>query len=417
MILLLITWVKPILCVAGDTIQAGPGPAIAFNEFSRFHLSSIDSQRAVVPKDAEPGLYNIATAQDTCFSCLSVFSRWADTLRFVQLSDPHCGYSQRTDSNYARAVQLVNLLNPDLVIITGDIAEKGQSPQGLEQYRTFNSISADFKVAWFVIPGNHDYYDRWWRNRGLGNYRAMVSPDTDYTFTYDDLALFIMVNTGPDAIFWDAASFCRGFTRAQLDWMDKQLADSRARLRFVATHGPVVDLDDKDESVKQGVREFLEIAQKNRVDAVLSGHTHQNRCFGPDLRAFGPTDARPLAKPLYIQTTTCAKGPQQQLGFSYFVADSTGLLSTPTRAGLQDITIDQRFFSDSSKCAVFVINRTTTAFKKCALYLSMAPGKSYTVVGPGRLQNISPTGLCKVQIPVLRPGITSISIVPTTARK
>src|ERR1043165_8995739 len=55
------------------------------------------------------------------------------------------------------AVAHLNRLDPrpDAVVITGDLADRGE----LVAYEHMREILAGLKLRWFVIPGNHDRID------------------------------------------------------------------------------------------------------------------------------------------------------------------------------------------------------------------------------------------------------------------
>lgn len=79
----------------------------------------------------------------------------------AQLSDPHVRprgvlYQEVVDSNrgFAEAIEHVLALDtrPDLVLITGDLVDKGQPAE----YATVRDILAALPIPYVVIPGNHD---------------------------------------------------------------------------------------------------------------------------------------------------------------------------------------------------------------------------------------------------------------------
>lgn len=80
---------------------------------------------------------------------------WPEELRgktIVQLSDLHLGAVYRPNS-LARVVKKVNQLNPDIVIISGDLFDGSD-----EKLSEFISVLKDFKATTIFVPGNHDYY-------------------------------------------------------------------------------------------------------------------------------------------------------------------------------------------------------------------------------------------------------------------
>lgn len=79
--------------------------------------------------------------------------------RIVQLSDIHLG-SWMTTKPLERAVQIVNELQPDIVLFTGDMVNfSGSETKGFEE--VLGMIKAPYGV--YAILGNHDYgdYVRW----------------------------------------------------------------------------------------------------------------------------------------------------------------------------------------------------------------------------------------------------------------
>ena len=88
-------------------------------------------------------------------------------IRWLHLSDFHTGkdgYGQRQLFKYILTnVREHNSIGstPDLVFITGDIANKGQDKEYIEFYENFfmplmDSLPSESQDRIFVIPGNHD---------------------------------------------------------------------------------------------------------------------------------------------------------------------------------------------------------------------------------------------------------------------
>jgi predicted MPP superfamily phosphohydrolase len=80
--------------------------------------------------------------------------------RIVQLSDLHCDYF-RNEKPFQNMVESINRLNPDLILITGDVV----TFRGVEIKR-FLDVLQPMKATdgIYVVMGNHDYgsyYNRW----------------------------------------------------------------------------------------------------------------------------------------------------------------------------------------------------------------------------------------------------------------
>jgi uncharacterized protein len=81
-----------------------------------------------------------------------------DGLRIVQLSDIHLGSLYGKQKKVIKAVSMVNSLNPDLVLFTGDLVNN-YSEEALGWENIFARIQA--RLGKFSILGNHDYGDYW----------------------------------------------------------------------------------------------------------------------------------------------------------------------------------------------------------------------------------------------------------------
>ena len=94
---------------------------------------------------------------------------------------------------FARAVEMVNLLQPEFVVNAGDLIEGYSEDE--EQIRAWWQEIDEFleplEMPFFFLPGNHDHYSevsvKAWGER-FGDERGY------YHFVYKDV-LFLMVNT------------------------------------------------------------------------------------------------------------------------------------------------------------------------------------------------------------------------------
>ncbi|MGP8216705.1 MAG: metallophosphoesterase [Bacteroidia bacterium] len=79
-----------------------------------------------------------------------------DKLRVVQISDLHIGSFYRHRDQVAKAVDMVNRLNPDIIVFTGDMVNNIA-----DELKGFESILQKLQATLgkFAILGNHDYGD------------------------------------------------------------------------------------------------------------------------------------------------------------------------------------------------------------------------------------------------------------------
>ncbi len=87
-----------------------------------------------------------------------------DGLRIVQISDLHVGETLRADW-VRRVVDQVNRLRPDVVAITGDVAD-GDARAVREDLAPLRSLAP--KLGSFFVTGNHEYYS------GAEEYEALL---------------------------------------------------------------------------------------------------------------------------------------------------------------------------------------------------------------------------------------------------
>jgi len=90
----------------------------------------------------------------------------------AQLSDPHIRLDdEASQSALARAAERVAALEPDAVLLTGDIADTGDP----EEYEVAKRLLAPIQAPIYTTAGNHDRYDeRQQYVAEVGNVRILV---------------------------------------------------------------------------------------------------------------------------------------------------------------------------------------------------------------------------------------------------
>jgi hypothetical protein len=86
----------------------------------------------------------------------------------VQLSDTHIGLSAAPNAatHLREAVQMINKIHPDAVILSGDIGES------VADWNLARSILSGLTVPLFYAPGNHDVH-----THNVNQYRGVFGPD------------------------------------------------------------------------------------------------------------------------------------------------------------------------------------------------------------------------------------------------
>src|SRR5687768_15583080 len=75
-------------------------------------------------------------------------------LTIAQISDIHCGHPMFDGELLDHAINEINDLKPDLVVVAGDLTSEGYAPQFRQAKRYLDKLDDDLEMM--VIPGNHD---------------------------------------------------------------------------------------------------------------------------------------------------------------------------------------------------------------------------------------------------------------------
>ncbi|GAB1359218.1 metallophosphoesterase [Porphyromonadaceae bacterium] len=181
-------------------------------------------------------------------------------LRVVQISDAHVGNMGECFDIMERVANEIELLNPDLVLFTGDLVNS-RSEEVMPFIPTLSRIKARYGV--YAVLGNHDYSD----------YARFATPEekqTNFDALVNAYPLFgwtllnnesVQIHSDTDSIAivgvenWGEPPFSQ---HGDLDAAMEGLSDNQ--FKILLSHNPehwrkTVQLDD-------------------RIDLTLSGHTH-----------------------------------------------------------------------------------------------------------------------------------------------
>jgi 3',5'-cyclic-AMP phosphodiesterase len=193
----------------------------------------------------------------------------------AQISDTHvCAEGTRlygridTNAGLARAIDTVNRLRPrpDLVLMTGDLAESGQPAQ----YAMLRKLLARLEIPLRVLPGNHDSRE---------NLRAAFA---DHGYLGQGEFLHHAAELGPLTLIAldtqvpgeDGGTLCA----ERLAWLERELERSRGRPTLVAMHHPPVPIgvDWLDRSNCANAEGLAGVVSRHpQVERILSGHVHR----------------------------------------------------------------------------------------------------------------------------------------------
>jgi 3',5'-cyclic AMP phosphodiesterase CpdA len=173
---------------------------------------------------------------------------------------------------YEKAVEKINILNPDFIIITGDFVHNSNSIAQIEEFKRITS-KINPKIPVYYTPGNHD----------LGQ-----NPTEESIRTY-------IKNYGRDKFsFRHKGSSFIGFNSSlikarlavpeqeQYNWLEKRLKKRQGAQHIILfCHYPFFNKTVDEPTAYSNIdleyrKKYLELFNTNKVDAVFSGHYHNN---------------------------------------------------------------------------------------------------------------------------------------------
>ncbi len=257
-------------------------------------------------------------------SCSPRFSEFT----FVQMTDPQIGFRDNsqglvhTDTLFGKAVEAVNALNPECVIITGDLVNDAYDKYQDSVYRANRS---KIKAEVYEIPGNHDI--RPWNPENHAHYLELRGYDRfsiringcafigfdsncikDGWEKFEDSVVSVQNQqaTGSqilpffkDMDLWQDAMDAED---NQFKWLERELRKARiCRYIFVFLHCPVIreDIAEKDDYFnfhKKRRIKYIELFKKYGVDVVFAGHTHMD--YDTTVEGIRFVTAGPVGMPL-----------------------------------------------------------------------------------------------------------------------
>ena len=197
---------------------------------------------------------------------------------FIQMTDIQFGMHDENkgfapeSALYEKAVSEINRLKPDFVVITGDFVH---DPNDEDQISEFKRLTAkiDPGIPVYMIPGNHDV-GQVPDNASLKKYKDNYGDDT-FSF-YHKGSRFVGFNTSL------VKAELPALEPRQYNWLKRSLKKGKnANQLIVFGHYPLFiqsyDEPEKYSNLKLSYRlKYLAMFRECRVDAIFSGHLHNN---------------------------------------------------------------------------------------------------------------------------------------------
>jgi 3',5'-cyclic AMP phosphodiesterase CpdA len=197
----------------------------------------------------------------------------------------------RTAEHLERAVAHLNRLapRPDVVLITGDLVERGEP----EEYARLRAILAPLAMPCYVIPGNHDSREHLARAFADRGYLPQDGGFLHYTVEQWPVRLVALDTQVPGS---PGGHLCE----ERLDWLDARLAEAPGRPTVVFMHHPpfATGLVAMDAMGLTGGDRLADVIRRHpQVERVLCGHVHRpmTRRFAGTVASTSPATAHQIA--------------------------------------------------------------------------------------------------------------------------
>lgn len=234
-------------------------------------------------------------------------------ITFVQIADTQLGMSGNSPDdinaevqNLRKAISQINALEPDFVVICGDLINFAGTEK---HYEVLKKELSGLNAPWYAVPGNHD--------EGDGSDAKLIKLYRQYfgeNYYVKDLPDCRLI--GLDSCLWVGA--VPDLAEKQFQWLERELDKIEQKNRrdpkpivVAMHHPPYADAPDEVQAyfnIEPGYRvRLLTLCQKVQVKAILSGHTH--RTLLHDWNGIELITAAPLSVVL---------GPPDPLGFRLF---------------------------------------------------------------------------------------------------
>ncbi len=178
-------------------------------------------------------------------------------MKIVHISDVHFGF-EHLKEKMEKAIKQINAIEPDVVVLTGDLTLWGIHSEFREAYETLSKLKTDV----FVVPGNHDA-----RNDGQKYFRLYFGK-SKRVMRFDDVTLVGIDSTLPDSD--------DGYVGPeQRSWLAKQVRKNCTNV--IALHHHIVPIPHtgRNTNVLIDAAETVEaLTHHCHGGIVLAGHRH-----------------------------------------------------------------------------------------------------------------------------------------------
>jgi predicted MPP superfamily phosphohydrolase len=175
----------------------------------------------------------------------------------VQMADlPTLGRGDG-DQRLQQIIDEINIINPHLVLMTGDIAYGGS----WDQYYRLLSAMENINAPVIAAPGNHEY-------EGWAGFLTLLG-EPYHSIRYGNLQ-FISLNSGHGR---------DQLTEAQYRWLQAELNNLQGRIPIVQLHHPIQHRPELRGYLAVHVSDLVQKFKELKVPIVLAGHWHGDAVY------------------------------------------------------------------------------------------------------------------------------------------
>lgn len=192
-----------------------------------------------------------------------IWGRNLKMTKIVHMSDMHIGFTQFREDILLKAINKINKMRPDAVVISGDITDNGY-------YKEFVKAKGYIDLLippTMVIPGNHDA-----RNIGDEVFEEVIG------HRYSSLEL---IDSNIKIIGLDSSVPDLGhgkIGRLQKHFLEHEIMDAKERNMFIiiTVHHHIIPVPNtgRERNVLSDAGDILLLLLENNINLVLSGHKH-----------------------------------------------------------------------------------------------------------------------------------------------
>jgi 3',5'-cyclic AMP phosphodiesterase CpdA len=271
----------PVIARAGEQIRPVIKTSVPFyyptlrwrlddgnNQYTLQAVSSYSglSNKAInlkLPDNILPGAYALLAeaGEDTLIvqrKTVHIIDSVPEDFTLVQLADlPTLGGDESGDALLQQIIGEINLINPNVVLFTGDIAYGGS----WDQYRRLADAMATVDAPVIAVAGNHEY-EGW-----AGYLHYFIRPY--HTVDYGRYK-FISLNSGHSR---------DQMTQSQYRWLRAQFRQLRGQTPIVQIHHPLHHTEGQRGYVHVNADKMVTLFKRHQVPIVVSGHWHGDMVF------------------------------------------------------------------------------------------------------------------------------------------